>query len=189
MKKLIVLISILAIAASMSACGKKDDKSALVGEGTESGTVIGGADEATDIKVTDETQEDKKSDYKTSDDKKAEQKSESKAEQKSENNTASDDTAEEKKVTPTFMFFVTKQDADYDKAMKAVEELKKAYGDKINFDITDIDEEPEAKENFALVVGNTPALIMLNTSNDISDLKMKISDKAEMEASIKNALQ
>ena len=86
------------------------------------------------------------------------------------------------------MFFVSKKDSDYDKAMKAVDELKKSYDKKINFDIVDIDENPDAKKNFP-VEGQTPTLIMLNTSNDISAFEFKISDKEKMENAIKNALE
>ena len=197
MKKIVLLIAMLAIAVSMTACAGEKKQSALVGEGTKSTGVIGGADEAADIKVTDEKEdksEDKKSDKKET---KKEEKADTKKseDKKTEQKTESKETAEtaesepEVKVTPTFMFFVTKKDSDYNKAMQAVEDLKKSYGEKIRFDIVDIDEKPEAKENFALVVGNTPALIMLDTSNNISDIKMKLSDKAEMESAIENALQ
>lgn len=200
MKKIVLLIAMLAIAVSMTACAGEKKQSALVGESTKSTGVIGGADEATDIKVTDEkedksedkkdkksdkkeTKKEEKADTKKSEDKKAEQKTESKE------TTEVAESEPEVKVTPTFMFFVTKKDSDYNKAMQAVEDLKKSYGEKIRFDIVDIDEKPEAKENFSLVVGNTPALIMLDTSNNISDIKMKLSDKAEMESAIENALQ
>ena len=92
------------------------------------------------------------------------------------------------KVTPTFMYFVSKSDDDYDKAMSVVETLKAKYGEKVKFDIVDVDENPEAKENFSLVNGQTPALIMLNTSNNISNFKFKCSDEAELASVIDAAL-
>lgn len=102
-------------------------------------------------------------------------------------NTVPVQTEEVVKVTPTFMFFTSKNDADHDKTMAVVEELKKTYGEKIKFDLVDIDETPEATENFP-VKDQTPALIMLNTSNDISAFEFKITDKSKMEEAIKTAL-
>ena len=90
-------------------------------------------------------------------------------------------------VTPTFMYFVSAQDKDYDAAMQTVSELQEQYGEQIDFQITNIDENPEAAENFP-VAGQTPALIMLNTSNDISAIEFQTSDKAALEADIKAAL-
>lgn len=89
---------------------------------------------------------------------------------------------------PTFMYFVSKTDVDYDNAMSTVESLKESYGKKINFDIVDVDENPESKKNFP-VEGQTPVLIMLNTSNDISALEFKCSDEAKLENAIKSALK
>ncbi len=93
------------------------------------------------------------------------------------------------KVTPTFMYFVSKSDADYAAGLSAVESLKKEYGDKVKFEIADIDEKPELKDNFQLVVGQTPALIMLNTSNDISALEFKCTDTDTLKKDIENALK
>ena len=97
-------------------------------------------------------------------------------------------TAEAEKVTPTFMYFVSKSDAEHDKTNAMIEELKKEYGDKVRFDIVDIDENPDAKNNFP-VDGQTPVLIMLNTSNDISALEFKCNDKSTLENDIKKAME
>lgn len=178
MKKLVIFISILAMTVSLSSCGKKEHDSALVGNGSN----------------TETTAEPKSENKESNSDKKENAKDEKKAESAQGNdksNTAqSDNTSAEEpeKVTPTFMFFVSKKDSDYEKAMKAVDELKKSYEKKINFDIVDIDENPDAKKNFP-VEGQTPTLIMLNTSNDISAFEFKISDKDKMENAIKNALE
>lgn len=175
MKKLVIFISVLSMAASLCACGKKEHNSALVGNGSKT--------EAT-AEPKSESSSDKKENAK--DEKKAES-----AQNNDKSNVAPSDnkpTEEPEKVTPTFMFFVSKKDSDYDKAMKAVDELKKSYDKKINFDIVDIDENPDAKNNFP-VEGQTPTLIMLNTSNDISAFEFKISDKDKMENAIKNALE
>lgn len=101
---------------------------------------------------------------------------------------ASSETAEEEvKVTPTFMYFISASDEGYEQTNAMIEELKAQYGDKINFDIVNVDEHPEAKENFP-VDGMTPALIMLNTSNDISGIEFKCNDKDRLTQDIENAL-
>lgn len=92
------------------------------------------------------------------------------------------------KVTPTFMYFISASDEEFEKTNKMLEELKKQYGDKVNFDIVNVDENPEAKKNFP-VEGQTPALIMLNTSNDISALEFKCNDKSTLSKDIENALK
>lgn len=97
--------------------------------------------------------------------------------------------ADEQKVySPTFMYFVSNSDADFDKTAALIDELKKEYGDRVTFDINNIDEKPEMKENFP-VEGQTPALIMLNKSNDISAFEFKCSDKAKLAECIENALK
>lgn len=110
------------------------------------------------------------------------------AEEKTVNQRAEESEPAEK-VTPTFMYFVSKSDADYAAGLSAVESLKKEYGDKVKFEIADIDEKPELKDNFQLVVGQTPALIMLNTSNDISALEFKCTDTDTLKKDIENALK
>lgn len=104
-------------------------------------------------------------------------------------NTANNEGAveEEKVYTPTFMYFVSNSDADFEKTAAMLDELKKEYGDKITFEIKNIDDEPELKDNFP-VEGQTPALIMLNTSNDISAFEFQCSDKDKLIECIKNAL-
>lgn len=95
----------------------------------------------------------------------------------------------QEKVTPTFMYFVSAKDADYEKTNEMIGELQEKYADDIKFNIIDVDTDTEALKNFSLVDGNTPALIMLNTSNDISAMEFKCSDKSKLEDDIKNALQ
>lgn len=65
---------------------------------------------------------------------------------------------EEKKV-PTFLYFVSENDTDYEKALEVFEELKKEYGEKVDFQLKNVTKEPELLENFSLVKDNTPALI------------------------------
>lgn len=93
----------------------------------------------------------------------------------------------QEKVTPTFMYFYTNDDT------QTVEEiqntLESEYADKINFDFINVDEDAEALENFSLVSGNTPALIMLNTDNNISALEFKCVDVEVLKSDIEAALQ
>ena len=199
MKKLMVLllaVSMIGASLMMTSCGKKNkDTSALVGEGGE--VQEQQADEKSEDKEKDKKSEDKKEEAKKSEDKKdskkEDKKEDKKADTKSETkentstNSNTSEEAEEVKVTPSFMYFVSKKDADHEKTMEIVEELKKKYKGKVNFDITDIDENPEAKENFP-VEGQTPMLIMLDTSNNISMMPQKITDKAKLEDAIENAL-
>lgn len=91
------------------------------------------------------------------------------------------------KVTPTFMYFVSSSDADFAQTNTMVHELEEQYGDEVNFNIINIDEDSEAAKNFP-VQDNTPALIMLNEANDISAIEFKCSDKSKLEADINAAL-
>ncbi|MBQ7793376.1 MAG: hypothetical protein IJ366_02540 [Clostridia bacterium] len=101
-----------------------------------------------------------------------------------------DNTASEEKVyTPTFMYFVSTADASYEAATKVVDELKKEYDGKVTFDIKDVDKDPKLLENFALVNGNIPTLIMLNTKNEISNILLKNSDKEQLSSAIEQALK
>lgn len=103
-------------------------------------------------------------------------------------NTASVQATEEPEVTPTFVYFVSQKDANYADAMAVVEKLKTEYDGKVNFDIRDYDADPSIAENFAMVVGNTPALIMLDTHNAPCDFLFKTADEAALKASIAKAL-
>lgn len=93
----------------------------------------------------------------------------------------------EAEFTPTFMYFVSNSDANKDDALAVVDELRKEYEGKITFDIHNIDETPEDKDNFP-VDGMTPALIMLNTSNDISAMEFQCADKDKLKADIETAI-
>ena len=92
---------------------------------------------------------------------------------------------EEVKVNPTFMYFVDNSQEEATADM--INELKKAYPDVV-FDIKNVEKEPELLENFELVDGKTPALIMLDTSNNICGFEFMCTDKAKLEGWIKTAL-
>lgn len=90
--------------------------------------------------------------------------------------------------TPTFMYFVSNGDADFEITNNMLEELKKEYEGRVKFEIINVDDVPEAKENFP-VDQQTPALIMLNTKNDISAIEFKCGDKQKLKQYIEAALQ
>ena len=103
-------------------------------------------------------------------------------------NTGADAEQEQKVYTPTFMYFVSNSDEGYDATMVMLEELKKEFDGKVNFDIRNIDEEPELVDRFP-VKDQTPTLIMLNTKNDISNILFKTKDKEKLTAAITSALE
>lgn len=105
------------------------------------------------------------------------------------NNSTTTNTADENKVAPTFMYFVSKSDATYEEEMKAVEDLKEKYNGKVVFDVKDVDEDPDSLKSFPMVEGNTPFLIMLDTNNDLCAFEPSISDKKELAKVIDGALE
>lgn len=90
--------------------------------------------------------------------------------------------------TPTFKYFVSKSDSNYDEYMAMVDELKAEYNDQVTWDIVDIDEHPEAKDNFPVDNDTTPMLIMTNIHNDISAMEFKCSDKSRLKSDIDKSL-
>ena len=107
--------------------------------------------------------------------------------QDKEENKGETDKKEEKVYTPTFMYFVSGSDEGFENTNKIIEELKKEYKGKVNFDVRNIDEDKDAGKNFS-AEGNTPLLIMLNTKNDISAFNPKCSDKDTLKQAIEIAL-
>lgn len=91
---------------------------------------------------------------------------------------------EEKVYTPTFMYFVSASDDGHDATMVMIEKLKNEYGEKVKFDIRNIDEYPELTENFPVGDGRTPTLIMLNTKNEISNILFNNSNREDLKAAI-----
>ena len=85
------------------------------------------------------------------------------------------------------MYFVANSDDNFDATNTMYTELENEYKDKINFQLVNVDENPEALENFSLVKDQTPALIMLDTSNNISAIEFKCSDKDKLKTDIDNA--
>ena len=170
-----VVVSVFAITGAIS--NNSENKTSIVDK-VDNKKETKKEKEDVDSKEESSKAEEKKADNKKNEDNKETAK-------KSDNSSTE---VEQKKVTPTFMYFVSKKDADYDTAMSNVEHLKKKYTDKVNFDIIDVDENPDAKKNFP-VDGQTPTLIMLNTTNDISALEFKCSDEEKLTKAIENALK
>ncbi len=98
------------------------------------------------------------------------------------------DADSEKVYTPTFMYFISSKDADFDKTNEVIERLKKEYGNKVTFDIRNVDDDPKQLENFP-VENQTPALIMLNTKNDISNFLFQNGKYEDLKAAIDAALK
>lgn len=95
----------------------------------------------------------------------------------------------EKVYTPTFMYFISSADEGFDATNVMIDELKKEYGEKVNFDIRNIDDDPELVKNFPVGDGNTPTLIMLNIRNEISNILFKNKNKNELKAAIDAAMK
>lgn len=93
---------------------------------------------------------------------------------------------EDNVTIPTFMYFVSDDDADLKTANEVIEKLKKEYEGIVNFDIRNVTKEPENLKNFP-VEGSTPALIMLNSNNDISNILFKNSIYTELKQAIEEA--
>lgn len=94
---------------------------------------------------------------------------------------------EEAYYTPVMMYFVSKNDEGYNDYMTMIDELKAEYDGRVTFDIVDVDENPEAKENFP-TEGNTPLFIMNDTTNTITSIRFKCADKELIKGDIDAAL-
>jgi len=94
----------------------------------------------------------------------------------------------EKVYTPTFMYFVADTDANFAQTNETIEKLKKEYEGRVNFDIRNVTQDPSQLENFP-VEGQTPALIMLNTNNDISNFLFMNGNYDDLKSAIEAALQ
>lgn len=96
--------------------------------------------------------------------------------------TVNGDNAALENKTPEFLYFVSESDANYQEALKVFDELKAEYGDKVNFELKNVTQDPELLERFQPVQGNTPFLI-IDGNGDMS-MAPKSADKKELEAAI-----
>ena len=99
-----------------------------------------------------------------------------------------ENSVEEKVYTPTFMYFVSNDDADFAKTNETIEKLKAEYNGKVNFDVKNVTDDPSLLDNFP-VAGQTPALIMLDTSNNISNFLFMNGNYDDLKAAIEAALK
>ena len=107
---------------------------------------------------------------------------------------ASPEKTEAPLVLPTFMYFVSKNDASYDEAKKVYDELAAEYEGRVKFELKDVDENPELKEKFMINIDSpipmhTPTLIMLDVHNDLSTIGLsECTDKEVLKNCIEKAL-
>lgn len=93
---------------------------------------------------------------------------------------------EDNVTLPTFMYFISDADSDLKNINEVIEKLKKEYEGIVNFDIRNVTKEPENLKNFP-VEGATPALIMLNSNNDITNILFRNSNYSELKQAIEEA--
>ena len=182
-KKLILIIAIvIVIAAALAATLMKKDAKEPIKEEKVTETATPKSEDGLVVPDSpEEKQEENTADKKEV--KASEKKEEKKAEEKKE------EKEEQKTFTPTFMYFVSGADEGFDATNAIIDELKKEYKDKVNFDIRNIDDDPKLVENFPVGDGNTPTLIMLNTKNEISNILFKTADKAKLKQAIEAAMK
>lgn len=83
---------------------------------------------------------------------------------------------------PMFKFFYNSSDEKAAELMAVIEELENTYGDRVVFDISDLDEHPEYVEQFSIMAA--PQLYMLEADGNFADIKLGVYDKAELEDAI-----
>ena len=91
------------------------------------------------------------------------------------------------KEMPTFMYYVSSSDENFDKTNEIVEELKKEYEGKVQFKIINIDEAADASQ-LLVSKGQTPTLIMTGKTNE-TEIKSKCNNKDELKQCIENAIK
>ena len=108
---------------------------------------------------------------------------------KDKNNAANPTATEQAKVYPRqFDYFVTKNDENYDEYMAMIEEIEEQYKDQVMFTITDIDENPSARDNFPVDAFGTPMLIVVTSTGDISAMEGKCADRDKIVGYIEEAI-
>lgn len=91
-----------------------------------------------------------------------------------------------KKENPTFMYYISNSDEDFDKTNETLKELEEEYKDRVNFKIINIDDDNVQ----ALVTqGQTPTLILTNGTDGEAQIKNQCNDKEELKNCIEEALK
>ena len=98
------------------------------------------------------------------------------------------DATERPIVKPTFYYFVTAKDSNHQESLAVFEKLKAEYSDRVEFVLQDMDADPSLADSFSLVVGQTPALIMLDTHNDPCSFLFATTDETKLKGAITKAL-
>ena len=195
-KKIIAIIAAAVIVAGtiVALVASNNSKTTTQTDTPETAVITPAPDDAAENKEAEEKKaeaeekaEEKKQENKEEPKEKAPE-PEKKPDNNEEKNTAPAEKEEQKVFTPTFMYFVSEKDDGYTATNVIIDELKKEYEGKVNFDIRNIDEDPELTKNFPVGDGNTPTLIMLNTKNEISNILFKTSDKEKLKSAIDAAL-
>ncbi len=92
---------------------------------------------------------------------------------------------EEQANKPTFMYFISNSDENFDETNKVLDELQKEYKNKVDFKIRNIDTDNVQE---LIAQGQTPTLILIKENED-SQIKYKCNDKEELKNCIENALK
>ena len=90
---------------------------------------------------------------------------------------------------PTFMYFVTMADLGDKTTKDSIDKLTEEFGDKVIFDIKNVDEDKKLLDNFPIVKDNTPALIMLKADGDISTFLFKTNEYDKLKSAIETEVK
>lgn len=90
---------------------------------------------------------------------------------------------------PTFMYFVTNDDLTNEDTASVIEKLKDKYSDSVVFEIKNVDEDESLLENFSIVTGKTPALIMLDRAGDIARIEFETNNYGELKDVIDDTIK
>lgn len=90
---------------------------------------------------------------------------------------------------PTFMYFITKADLEDKTTKDSIDKLTEEFGDKVLFDIKNVDEDKKLLDNFPIVKDNTPALIMLKADGDISTFLFKTNEYDKLKSAIETEVK
>ncbi len=110
--------------------------------------------------------------------------SEDKTEEKVNTEKPQNEPVADKKAT--FMFFMTNEDEKNKDLNSKLDELKREYTDRVEFDIRNVDKDKELLKNFP-VEGSTPALIMLKPNGDIVNMLLSIKEYDNLKSVIESA--
>ncbi len=94
----------------------------------------------------------------------------------------------EKIPKPTFMYFAKNEELVDKTTKKTLDELSAIYGDKVIFEIKNVDADKQLLEDFP-VKDNTPALIMLDSNGDITNIMFKTNECEKLKSAVDAVLE